>query len=155
MITRWGFDLSIDLAIPVQSPAKLCCALAWPRCCSEAGKQHLSLQPLPISVQTCSPDSVFSAACVSTQHAAPLLHCEVCQLGWGFKGGSEKHNLRPGLGHPFKEHMETVCAFLALSYEAAVQTFPSPLPWQRAVDVNSSNWDTNQHWGKEKLHLYH
>lgn len=74
MITRRDFDLTTDLAVPVQSPAKPCCALAWPRSCYAAGMQYLSLQPLLIGVQASSPDSVCSAGCMSIQHAAPVLH---------------------------------------------------------------------------------
>lgn len=116
MITRRDFDLSIDLAVPVQSPAKPGRALAWPRSCYAAGMQYLSLQPpLLISVKTSCPDSECSVGYVPIQHAAPLLHWGSVSAGVMFKGGSEKRSLRPGLGHPFKEHVETVCAFLALS----------------------------------------
>lgn len=81
MITRRDFDLSIDLAVPAQSTAKPCCALAWPQSCYAAGMQSLSLQPLLTSMQTSSPDSACSAGCMPIQHAAPLLHWRSVSAG--------------------------------------------------------------------------
>lgn len=74
MITRRDSDFSIDLTMPVQSLAKPCCPLAWPRSSYVAGTQYLSSAASSYPCADKFPDSACSAGCVPIQYAAPLLH---------------------------------------------------------------------------------
>lgn len=70
---EYDFDFSVELAMPAQSPAKPCCALAWPGSCCAAGMWCLAL-PLLSSVLASSPASACSTGCVPIRHAAPPGH---------------------------------------------------------------------------------